>query len=116
MTTCDNNDRTQRPEITLSEAQRIVDRWLTTTGRGYHSVLTNTAILAEETGEVARCTARLYGDQVPKPGDSLDLADELADLLWVTIALANQTGVDLTEALRRNLDKKNTRDANRFNR
>lgn len=100
--------------LTIAEAQALVDRWITTVGNGYHGVLTNMAILAEETGEVARCIARLYGDQRAKPDDRLDLADELADLMWVLMAIANQTGTDLTDALRRNLHKKQTRDATRF--
>ncbi len=101
-------------EITLKDAQRLVDEWITGTGGGYFSELTNMAVLAEETGEVARAMARIYGDQVAKEGDNLNLADELADLLWVTMAIANQTGVDLTGALLRNLDKKNRRDARRY--
>lgn len=101
-------------ELTIKEAQRMVDDWITGTGGGYFSELTNMAMLAEETGEVARVIARIYGDQVAKPGDNLDLADELADLLWVAMAIANQTGVDLTEAMRRNVEKKNRRDAHRF--
>lgn len=100
--------------MTIAELQALVDRWITTTGNGYFSPLTNTAVLAEETGEVARIMARRYGDQVAKPGDRSDLADELADVLWVVAALANQTGVDLTEAIRRNIGKKNSRDARRF--
>ena len=101
-------------QITIARAQAMVDQWIRTVGHGYHSVLTNTAVLAEETGEVARCMARLHGDQVAKPGDSLDPADELADLLWVLMALANQTGVDLTAAFKANLAKKTARDAHRF--
>lgn len=101
-------------KITLKDAQRMVDEWITGTGGGYFSELTNMAVLAEETGEVARAMARIYGDQVAKEGDNLNLADELADLLWVTMAIANQTGVDLTEALVRNLEKKNRRDARRY--
>lgn len=101
-------------ELTIKEAQRMVDDWITGPGGGYFSELTNMAMLAEETGEVARVIARIYGDQVAKPGDNLDLADELADLLWVAMAIANQTGVDLTEAMRRNVEKKNRRDAHRF--
>lgn len=97
--------------LTLAEVQRRVDEWITTVGVRYFSPLTNTAILAEETGEVARVMARLYGDQSAKPGDSCELADELADVLWVVAALANQTGVDLTEAFRKNLRKKTERDA-----
>lgn len=101
-------------ELTLKQAQKIVDDWITGPGGGYFSELTNMAVLAEETGEVARVMARTYGDQVAKPGDSLELADELADVLWVTMAIANQTGIDLTEALRRNIEKKNRRDAERY--
>lgn len=100
---------------TISELQEIVDHWIKTIGKGYFSPLTNTAILAEETGEVARLMARLYGDQKPKPGEDLTaLADELADVIWVATALANQCGINLTEALANNLKKKQTRDANRF--
>lgn len=102
------------PGTTLAQAQAMVDHWITTVGHGYFSPLTNTAILAEETGEVARIMARRYGDQVAKPGDNADLADELADVLWVVMALANQTGVDLTAALERNLQKKQQRDKERF--
>ncbi|MDE6267435.1 MAG: nucleotide pyrophosphohydrolase [Muribaculaceae bacterium] len=98
---------------TLRQVQEMVDGWIRTVGVRYFSPLTNMAVLAEETGEVARVMARLYGDQSAKPGDSLDLADELADLLWVTVAIANQTGVDLTEALERNMEKKTRRDATR---
>ena len=101
-------------DFTIRQAQEVVDRWISTTGAGYFSPLTNTAVLAEETGEVARIMARRYGDQVAKPGDKADLGDVLADVLWVVLALANQTGIDLTEAFVRNLDKKSTRDASRF--
>lgn len=104
----------QHTHMTIAQAQALVDRWIKTVGHGYFSPLTNTAILAEETGEVARIMARRYGDQVAKPGDNADLADELADVMWVVMALANQTGVDLTEALTRNLLKKQQRDAHRF--
>lgn len=102
----------------LSEAQKIVDEWITTIGVRYYSELTNTAILSEEVGEVARLMARMYGDQSFKnPNDALtakeDLADEMADVLFVLICLANQTGVDLTEAMRKNLEKKTKRDAQR---
>ncbi len=100
-------------EMTLSEFQQTVDRWITTVGVRYFSPLTNMAILAEETGEVARIMARRFGDQSAKEGECLDLADELADLLWVTAAIANQTGIDLTEAIGRNIDKKNRRDSSR---
>lgn len=88
---------------TLEELQQTVDRWITTVGVRYFSPLTNMAVLAEETGEVARIMAR---HQSFKPGDKDNLADELADLLWVTVAIANQTGVNLTEAFRNNLKKK----------
>lgn len=104
---------TEAPDITLREAQEMVDRWIRTTGVRYFSPLTNMAVLAEETGEVARIMARQYGDQSFKAGESADLGDELADLLWVTMAIANQTGVDLTDALARNIEKKTRRDATR---
>lgn len=103
----------ERTDITLREAQETVDRWITTTGVRYFSPLTNTAILAEETGEVARIMSRVYGDQSFKPGEKNDLADELADLFWVTVAIANQTGIDLTEAFHRNMEKKTVRDKER---
>ena len=101
-------------DYTLHQIQAVVDHWITGVGGGYFSPLTNTAILAEETGEVARIMARKYGDQIAKPGDKSDLSDELADVLWVTIAIANQTGIDLAEAFARNILKKNTRDSSRF--
>lgn len=100
-------------DITIREAQEMVDNWIKTIGVRYFSPLTNMAILAEETGEVARIMARLHGDQSFKEGETPNLADELADLLWVTIAIANQEGIDLTEALQRNLEKKTSRDKNR---
>lgn len=100
-------------DITIREAQELVDNWIKTIGVRYFSPLTNMAILAEETGEVARIMARLHGDQSFKEGETSNLADELADLLWVTIAIANQEGIDLTEALQRNLEKKTSRDKNR---
>lgn len=104
--------QTPHDNLTLKEIQSTVDNWITTVGVRYFSPLTNTAILAEETGEVARLMARLYGDQSFKQGENPDaLADELADLLWVLVAIANQTGVDLTEAFRRNIDKKTSRDS-----
>ncbi len=100
--------------ISLRSLQATVDEWIRTIGVRYFSPLTNMAILAEETGEVARIMARLYGDQSFKKGENPDaLADELADLLWVLTAIANQTGVDLTEAFRRNMEKKTKRDATR---
>jgi NTP pyrophosphatase (non-canonical NTP hydrolase) len=100
--------------MTLQESQQIVHQWITTVGVRYYSELTNMAILTEEVGEVARIMARRYGEQSEKPSDrDADLADELADVLFVLICLANQTGVDLDAALRRNLDKKTSRDATR---
>lgn len=100
-------------DITIREAQEMVDNWIKTIGVRYFSPLTNMAILAEETGEVARIMARKHGDQSFKEGETPNLADELADLLWVTIAIANQEGIDLTQALQRNLEKKTSRDKNR---
>jgi len=100
--------------ITLKTAQEQVDLWIKSTGVRYFSELTNTAILAEEVGEVARIMARRYGEQSEKESDKKsDLGDELADVLWVLICLANQTGVDLTEAFQKNLDKKSQRDKDR---
>lgn len=100
--------------MTISEAQQQVDEWIKTYGVRYFSELTNMAILTEETGEVARLIARKYGDQSFKNNESTDnLGDELADVLWVLICLANQTGVDLTEAFENNLRKKTLRDTNR---
>ena len=100
--------------MTLQEAQENVDRWIKEYGVRYFNELTNMAILTEEVGEVARIIARLYGEQSFKESDKqIDLADELADVLWVLICLANQTGVDLTEALQKNIDKKTSRDNRR---
>lgn len=100
--------------VTIAEAQEIVDNWIKTTGVRYFSELTNMAILTEEVGEVARIIARKYGDQSFKKSDEdYNLADELADVLWVLICLANQTGVDLTAALHKNLEKKEQRDKDR---
>lgn len=100
--------------MTIKEAQQQVDQWINTTGVRYFSELTNTAILMEEVGEVARIMARKYGEQSFKKSDEeVDLADELADVLFVLVCLANQTGIDLTEALEKNLVKKNIRDADR---
>ncbi|MGB3618365.1 MAG: nucleotide pyrophosphohydrolase [Catalinimonas sp.] len=100
--------------MTIEEAQRTVDTWIQTTGVRYFDELTNMAILTEEVGEVARIIARRYGEQSEKPSDrDKVLADELADVLFVVICLANQTGVDLTEALRESLKKKTVRDADR---
>lgn len=100
-------------ETTLNELQRLVDEWIRTYGVRYFDPLTNMAILTEETGEVARVMARLYGEQSAKASDHLDLADELTDLLWVLTCIANQCGVNLQEALEKNLQKKTTRDATR---
>lgn len=98
----------------IKEAQQLVDQWIKTTGVRYFNELTNTAILMEEVGEVARIMARKYGEQSYKKSDEgHELADELADVLFVLICLANQTGTDLTEALQKNLEKKNVRDADR---
>jgi len=98
----------------IKEAQQIVDQWIKTVGVRYFNELTNMAMLTEEVGEVARIIARTYGEQSFKESDkSKRLDDELADVLWVLICLANQTGVDLTEAFKRNLEKKNIRDADR---
>ena len=100
--------------MTIEEAQQTVDTWIKTTGVRYFNELTNLAMLTEEVGEVARIIARQYGEQSFKPSDKdKNLADEMADVLFVVICLANQTGVNLTEALQKNLDKKTTRDAER---
>ena len=100
--------------MTLSQAQKTVDTWINTHGVRYFSELTNMAMLTEEVGEVARIIARQYGEQSFKPGEKdKNLADELADVLFVLICLANQTGVDLEEAMKNNLEKKTQRDANR---
>lgn len=100
--------------MTIEEAQQRVDQWIKTYGVRYFSELTNTAILTEEVGEVARIMARRYGDQSEKESDKhKDLGDELADVLWVLICLANQTGVNLTEAFVKNMEKKTTRDKDR---
>jgi NTP pyrophosphatase (non-canonical NTP hydrolase) len=101
-------------EITLKEAQQQVDQWIKTIGVRYFSELTNMAILTEEVGELARIMVRTYGDQSFKKTDlEKNLPDEMADVLWVLICLANQTGVDLTDAFVKNLEKKTTRDASR---
>lgn len=100
--------------MTIAEAQQQVDGWIQTIGVRYFSELTNMAILTEEVGELARIMARKYGDQsFKKNEEGLDLGDEMADVLWVLICLANQTGVDLTKALEKNFEKKSVRDANR---
>ena len=101
----------------LNEIQKKVDSWIKEVGVRYFDELTNMAILTEEVGEVARIMARRYGEQSEKESDkNKDLGDEMADVLWVLICLANQTGIDLTEAFRRNMDKKSTRDKDRHKR
>ncbi|RCR70063.1 nucleotide pyrophosphohydrolase [Larkinella punicea] len=100
--------------MTLREAQDTVDAWIKTIGVRYFNELTNMAMLSEEVGEVARIIARRYGEQSEKESDKdKDLGDEMADVLWVLICLANQTGVDLTAAFQKNLEKKTSRDASR---
>ena len=100
--------------MTIEEAQVQIDQWIKTTGVRYFSELTNMSILMEEVGELARIMARTYGEQSFKDSEKeYDLGDEMADILWVLICLANQTGVDLTDALAKNIQKKSNRDANR---
>lgn len=99
--------------MTIEEAQKTVDNWIKTYGVRYFSELTNMAVLTEEVGELARIMARTYGDQSFKEGEKHDLGDEMADVLWVLICLANQTGVNLTEAFRKNIEKKTSRDKDR---
>lgn len=101
-------------DITIREAQSKVDEWIRTVGVRYFNELTNLGILMEETGELARLMVRKYGEQSYKESDKgKDIADEMADVLWVLICLANQTGVDLTDALQKNLEKKSNRDTTR---
>lgn len=99
--------------MSIEEAQKTVDQWIKTYGVRYFSELTNMAVLTEEVGELARVMARKYGDQSFKTGEKDNLADEMADILWVLICLANQTGVDLTKALEANIKKKTDRDKER---
>ena len=100
--------------MTIDEAQKIVDNWIKTYGKRYFNELTNMAILTEEVGEVARIISRKYGEQSFKESDKTkELSDELADVLWVLICIANQTGVNLTEALKKNIEKKTERDKTR---
>ena len=100
-------------DITIHEAQEMVDKWIKTYGVRYFSELTNMAILTEEVGELARVMARTYGDQSFKKGENPNLGDEMADVLWVLLCLANQTGIDLTEELKKNIEKKTQRDQKR---
>jgi NTP pyrophosphatase (non-canonical NTP hydrolase) len=101
--------------MTIDQAQKTVDNWIHTYGVRYFSELTNMAILTEEVGEVARIMARRYGEQTEKESDkNKDLGDEMADVLWVLLCLANQTGINLTEAFEKNLEKKTTRDSGRY--
>ncbi len=101
-------------QLTITEAQQKVDEWIKTIGVRYFSELTNLGILMEEVGELSRLMVRIYGDQSFKESDkNKKLSDEMADILWVLICLANQTGVDLTKALHKNFEKKSTRDAER---
>lgn len=103
-----------KQNITIAEAQQMVDHWIKTVGVRYFSELTNMVILTEEVGELARIMARKYGDQSFKKSDEqYNMADEMADVLWVLICLANQTGVDLNEAFLKNMEKKNNRDKER---
>ncbi|MBQ9677476.1 MAG: nucleotide pyrophosphohydrolase [Prevotella sp.] len=99
--------------MTIREAQDTVDQWIKTYGVRYFSELTNMAVLTEEVGELARVIARKYGDQSFKEGENDNLGDEMADVLWVLLCLANQTGVDLTEELKKNIEKKTQRDKTR---
>ena len=103
----------ERTSITIQEAQERVDKWIREYGVRYFNEMTNMAILTEEVGEVARIMARTYGEQSFKDGESKELGDELADVLWVVICIANQTGIDLTQAFEKNLAKKTSRDKNR---
>lgn len=100
-------------DITLQQAQQLVDDWIKKYGVRYFSELTNMTILTEEVGELARIMARRYGDQSFKAGETQDPSDEMADILWVLLCLANQTGVNLTEALQKNIEKKTIRDKDR---
>lgn len=99
--------------MTIEEAQKTVDEWIKTYGVRYFSELTNMAVLTEEVGEMARVMTRRYGDQSFKAGEKDNLADEMADVLWVLLCIANQTGTNLTEAFEKNLQKKTERDKNR---
>lgn len=109
-----NPGRKHPEDLTLREAQEVVDKWINTTGVRYFNELTNMAMLTEEVGEVARIIARRYGEQSEKESDKAkDLGDEMADVLWVLLCLANQTGVNLTESFHKNMQKKSDRDSER---
>jgi NTP pyrophosphatase (non-canonical NTP hydrolase) len=105
--------KTGKTTMTIKEAQEAVDQWVKTYGVRYFSELTNMACLTEEVGELARVVARKYGDQSFKKGEQPNLGEEMADVMWVLICLANQTGVDLTEELQKSFEKKTKRDATR---
>ncbi|MGM9694665.1 MAG: nucleotide pyrophosphohydrolase [Alloprevotella sp.] len=107
------SSETSVPSPTLADVQREVDDWIRTIGVRYFDELTNMACLTEEVGELARVMARTYGQQSFKAGESANLADEMADVLWVLVCLANQTGVNLSEAFRKNMEKKTKRDKTR---
>lgn len=103
-----------KEDLSIRQAQEMVDKWITTTGVRYFDEMTNLAVLMEEVGEVARLMARIYGEQSFKDSDQgKELSDEFADVLWVLICLANQSGVDLSDAFRKNIEKKSLRDAQR---
>lgn len=102
-----------KQDITIAEAQKLVDQWIKTHGVRYFNELTNMAILTEEVGELARVISRTYGEQSFKEGEKSNLADEMTDVLWVLMCMANQTGVDLTSALQKNIEKKTNRDSDR---
>jgi len=106
-------DDMDNKEITIKQAQQIVDDWIKDVGVKYFSELTNLAVLVEEVGEVARIISRKYGEQSFKDGEHEDLGDEIADVIFALICIANTTGIDLTEVFKKNMDKKNSRDKNR---
>ena len=108
-----SDEKPAAADLTLRQAQAMVDNWIRTYGVRYFSELTNMAVLTEEVGELARVMARKYGDQSFKKGENTDPSEEMADILWVLICLANQTGVDLTEALEASFRKKTVRDKTR---
>jgi len=103
-----------KEDLSLAEAQALVDTWVRSLGKGYFSEMTNMVILTEEVGELASVFARVYGDQKSKMGDKESIANELTDVLWVVLCLANQTGVNLTESFLENMKKKTERDKDRF--